>query len=99
MDLFMRCCGDALSDSPEARVLFTTRPDMIDAGDRFEERLSEAGLGIEQRVEDFSRYRLPNFYRRKLIQGFGAHGISPQLVQGLTKIPYLYADLFILKKM
>lgn len=98
MDLFMRCCGDALSDSPDARVLFTTRPDMIDAGDRFEERLSEAGLQIEQRVEDFSRYRLPNFYRRKLIQGFGTHGISPQLVQGLTQIPYLYADLFVLKK-
>ena len=99
MDLFMGCCGDALSDSPQARVLFTTRPDMIDAGERFEERLAEAGLAIEKTVKNFSRYRLPNFYRRKLIKGFSVHGVSPQLVQGLTQIPYLYADLFVLKKL
>jgi branched-chain polyamine synthase A-like protein len=98
MDLFMKCCAEALSDNPDARVLFTTRIDMIDAGDRFEERLAQVGLEIEETMKDFSRYRLPDFYRRKLVKGFCAHGISPQLVQGLTQIPYLYADLFRLKK-
>ncbi|MFA5505281.1 MAG: bis-aminopropyl spermidine synthase family protein [Vulcanimicrobiota bacterium] len=98
MNLFMKCCADALSDSPGARVLFTTRPDMIDAGDRFEERLAAVGLEIEKVEKDFSRYRLPDFYRRKLITGFGQHGISANLVMGLTQIPYLYADLFFLKK-
>lgn len=98
MDLFMKCCSEALSDNPEARVLFTTRVDMIDAGDRFEERLAKVGLQITDTKKDFSRYRLPDFYRRKLVKGFCAHGISPQLVQGLTQIPYLYADLFCLKR-
>lgn len=97
MDLFMKCCADALSENPDARVLFTTRKDMIDAGDRFEERLAAVGLTIEKTIKDFSRYRLPDFYRRKLVNGFHVHGVSPQLVQGLTQIPYLYADLFLLK--
>jgi hypothetical protein len=98
MNLFMKCCADALSNKPGARVLFTTRPDMIDGGDQFEERLARVGLEIETTWKDFSRYHLPDFYRRKLVKGFCAHGISPQLVQGLTQIPYLYADMFCLKK-
>ena len=98
MDLFLQCCSEGLSDAPEARVLFTTRPDMIDDGHLLEQRINEAGLEIEKQVKDFSRYRLPDFYRRKLLRGFHQAGVSAQLVDGLCQIPYLYADLFWLKK-
>lgn len=98
MDLFLKCCAEGLSHSPTARVLFTTRPDMIDDGHLLEERLASVGLVIEQRLKNFSRYRLPDFYRRKLVRGFYQAGISSQLVDGLCQIPYLYADLFVLKK-
>lgn len=98
MDLFLRCCADALSDQPDARVLFTTRQDMIDDGELLEDRFTQVGLEVEKRFKDFSRYRLPDFYRRKLLKGFHQAGLSPQLVDGLSQIPYLYADMFWLKK-
>ena len=98
MDLFLQCCADALSDHPQARVLFTTRQDMIDDGELLEDRFTQVGLEVEKRFKDFSRYRLPDFYRRKLLKGFHQAGLSPQLVDGLSQIPYLYADMFWLKK-
>lgn len=97
MDLFLKCCRQGLSEHPEATVLFTTRPDMIQDGHLLEERMGEAGLRVESHIQNFSRYRLPDFYRRKLVRGFHACGLSPQLVQGLSQIPYLYADMFVLR--
>lgn len=98
MDLFLGCCSDALSNNPDARVLFTTRLDMIDDGEILEKRMAQVGLEIEKRFPDFSRYRLPDNYRRKLVKGFHGAGLSPQLIDGLAQIPYLYADMFWLKK-
>jgi hypothetical protein len=98
MDLFLKCCSTGLSDNPRARVFFTTRPDMIEDGEQLEQRMANVGLSIEEKYLNFSRYRLPDFYRRKLIRGFHQAGISPQIVQGFCQIPFLYADLFVLKR-
>lgn len=98
MDLFLRCCEQGLSSSPEARVMLTTRPDMLEGEEPWEMRVEKVGLKIEERLVNFSRYRLPDFYRRKLMKGFHQAGLSPQMIHGLSQIPYLYADLFILKR-
>lgn len=98
MDLFMLCAAAGLAERPEARVYFSTRPDLIQRGGQLEERLADAGLTIEQRIPNFSRYRLPDFSRKLILRDFQAWQAPVQLVDGLLNIPYFYADLFILKK-
>lgn len=98
MDLFMMCAASGLSQQPEARVYFSTRPDLIQRGGQFEERLAEAGLMIENRLPNFSRYRLPDFSRKLILRDFRSWQAPVQLVDGLLNIAYFYADLFVLKK-
>ena len=98
MDLFMLCAASGLSDRPEARVFFSTRPDLIQRGRQFEDRLADAGLAIETRIPNFSRYRLPDFSRKLILRDFRAWQAPVQLVDGLLNIAYFYADLFVLKK-
>jgi hypothetical protein len=98
MDLFMACAASGLSDHPEARVYFSTRPDLIQEGDRLEERLEQAGLAVCQQHRNFNRYLLPNFARNLILRDFMGSGMPMQLIDGLLRIPYLYADLFVLRK-
>lgn len=97
MDLFMLCAASGLSKDPDACVYFTTQPDLIQDGKRFEERLERAGLIVCERVKNFSRYRFPNFARNMIFREFTLSNVSNQLIDGLLRIPYLYADLFVLK--
>lgn len=97
MDLFMLCAASGLSDHPDARVYFSTRPDLIQEGGRLEERLAQAGLAIESRLPNFSRYPMPDFARKLIMRDFMAWNAPAQLVDGLLGIPYFYADLFVLK--
>lgn len=98
MDLFMLCAASGLSTHSDARVYFSTRPDLIQRGGIFAERLAEAGLSIETRIPNFSRYRMPEFSRKLIMRDFQAWQAPLQLVDGLLQIPYFYADLFVLKK-
>jgi hypothetical protein len=98
MDLFMLCAASGLSERPEARVFFSTRPDLIQRGRQLEDRLADAGLAIETRLPNFSRYRLPDFSRKLILRDFRAWQAPVQLVDGLLNIAYFYADLFVLKK-
>jgi hypothetical protein len=98
MDLFMLCAASGLSDDPEARVYFSTQPDLIQDGKRLEERLAEAGLAVERRLPNFSRYPMPDFARKLIMRDFLAWQAPAQLVDGMLAIPYFYADLFVLKK-
>lgn len=98
MDLFMLCAASGLSSNPDARVYFSTRPDLIQRGGVFAERLAEAGLVIETRIPNFSRYRMPDFSRKLILRDFRTWQAPLQLVEGLLQVPYFYADLFVLKK-
>lgn len=98
MDLFMMCAASGLSQAPHARVYFSTRPDLIQDGKRLEERLNDAGLQVEARHRNFSRYPMPDFARKLILRDFKAWQMPIQLVDGLLNIPYFYADLFVLKK-
>lgn len=98
MDLFMECAASGLSPSPDARVYFSTQPALIQEGKRFEERLAEAGLVIESRHPDFSRYAMPDFARKLILRDFMGWQAPIGLIDGLLQIPYLYADLFVLKR-
>ncbi len=94
MDRFIACCKEGLSTSnPAARVMLTTRPDMIQDGHLLEQRIESAGLRIVERRPDFTRYYLPGFSRHWVKKSFQARGVSAQLLQGLTRVPYLYAEL------
>lgn len=94
MDRFLACCKEGLSVSnPAARVMLTTRPDMIEGGHELEARIEAAGLRIVERRPDFTRYYMPGFSRHWVKKSFQARGVSPQLLQGLTRVPYLYAEL------
>ncbi len=98
MDLFMECAASGLSTAPEARVYFSTQPALIQEGKRFEERLAQAGLVVESRHPDFSRYAMPDFARKLIMRDFMGWQAPIGLIDGLLQIPYLYADLFVLKR-
>lgn len=98
MDLFMLCAASGLKPETSARVYFSTRPDLIQEGKRFEERLQQAGLVIERRLPNFSRYPMPDFARKLILRDFLAWQAPPQLIDGLLRIPYFYADLFVLRR-
>lgn len=98
MDLFMLCAAQGLAPAPEARIYFSTQPDLIQEGSRFQERLAQAGLAVVEHHRNFSRYPLPNFVRNLIAREFALSPISTQLVTGLLRLPYLYADLFVLKR-
>lgn len=95
MDRFLLCCSQALSrENPEARVLYTTRPDLIEDGEWLEDRIGMLGMKIVKVYKDFNRYHMTGYGRRWMTQVFANYGVSAQLTQGLMGMPYLYADLF-----
>lgn len=96
-DLFLLCCRQGLAPSPEARVYLTTRPDLIEGGEQILERLARLGFEVEWREANFSRYSIPLATRRKAFASLRPSGVSPQLLQGLLQIPYLYSEMLCLK--
>lgn len=94
MRLFIECCAQGLSQRPEARVYFTTRPDLIELGDGLFEQFAKNGLEVAAHHRNFSRYPFADFVRKTIFKDFAAWKAPMQLVDGLLKAPYLYADLF-----
>lgn len=98
MDLFLKCCAQGLSDKENARVYFSTRPDLIQKGDQLHERLRGAGLALVEQTPNFNRYPFADFVRRIIFRDYLAWQAPMQLIDGLLNAPYLYADLFELRK-
>ncbi len=98
MDLFLKCCAQGLSDNDNARVYFSTRPDLIQRGDQLHERLQAAGLALVEQKQNFNRYPFADFVRRIIFRDYLAWQAPMQLIDGLLNAPYLYADLFELRK-
>lgn len=93
MDMFLTCCSQGLSTSPEARLFLSTRPDLIEAGDKLEQRLASVGLRIYSHHRNFSRYKLPERTRRMALDALRPSGLPRYLLRGLLKVPYYYSDL------
>lgn len=98
MTLFIKCCSQGLSERPGARVYFTTRPDLIQLGDQLYSRFSQHGLKVVAHHRNFSRYPFADFVRKTIFKDFAAWKAPMQLIDGLLKAPYLYADLFELER-
>jgi hypothetical protein len=93
MDMFLTCCSQGLSNSNQARLFLSTRPDLIEAGDKLEERLRSVGLRVHAHHRDFSRYKLPERTRRMALDALRPSGLPRYLLRGLLKVPYYYSDL------
>ncbi len=98
MDHFLACCAEGLSDHPEARVLFSTCPALIEKGQDLPERLSKVGLSVVEHHRNFNRYPFPGYARKATIEGLCHFGAPAHLISGLLSVPFLYADLFELQK-
>lgn len=96
-DLFLQCCREGIKETEKARVFLTTRPDLIEDGDKLLERLTAVGFQVDWREPNFSRYSIPQSTRRKAFANLRPSGVSPQLLQGLLQIPYLYSEMLCLK--
>ena len=93
MDMFLTCCAQGLSTSAHARLFLNTRPDLIEGGEKLEERLSSVGLGVLSHRQNFSRYRLPERTRRMALDALRPSGLPRYLLRALLKVPYYYSDL------
>jgi branched-chain polyamine synthase A-like protein len=93
MNMFLLCCSQGLSRSPQARLFLNTRPDLIEDGDRLPERLADLGLRIVKNHSSFSRYRFPEKTRRMALDALSACPLPRYFLRGLLKVPYYYSDL------
>ena len=93
MDMFLTCCAQGLSTSPQARLFLSTRPDLIEGGEKLEERLASVGLKVLSHRQNFSRYRLPEQTRRMALDALRPSGLPRYLLRALLKVPYYYSDL------
>ncbi|MFA5505280.1 MAG: bis-aminopropyl spermidine synthase family protein [Vulcanimicrobiota bacterium] len=93
MNMFLLCCSQGLSHSGRSRLFLSTRPDLIEEGERLPERLAAVDLRIVQTHRNFSRYKLPEQTRRLALESLRPSGLPRYLLRALLKVPYYYSDL------
>ena len=94
MEWFIDCCAKGMKQDRSSRLYLSTYPGLLENSEHFFGQVEDHDLEVEVTHPYFNRYPFPPDTYQITKDGLIELGYHPGLIQILTEVPYLYANLY-----